>query len=157
MRETLTLRFIPRSFSRRRARGRIYPCWPCSSASSPVFDRYPSSACLYPHPPSRGYVRADTHSSLCVLSASYEPPSPSHSFASISHQQTRSQKRPPGNARTGISRHLVQPLRPLLPIPSFTPPSRDPRLPLVFPHFLIAMLGLDTFSACEAFPFSWKF
>lgn len=43
----------------------------------------------------------------------------------------------------------------LLPILSFPHPSRDPRLPRIFPHFLIVPLGLDTFGAREAFPFSW--
>ena len=58
-----------------------------------------------------------------------------------SHHQTCSQKRPPGDTRTGISRHFVQPLR-LLPILSLPLPSRDPRLPLVDSNFLITLLGL---------------
>ena len=48
----------------------------------------------------------------------------------------------------------MQPLR-LLLILSLPPPSRDPRLPLVVPYFLIAPPGLDTFTAREAFPFGW--
>ena len=51
----------------------------------------------------------------------------------------------------------MQPLRHLLPILSIPPPSRDPRLPLVVPNFLSRRRGLDTFSAREAFPFSWGF
>ena len=59
--------------------------------------------------------------------------------------------------RTSISGHLVQPLRLFLLILALPPPSWDPRLPLVIPDFLVAPLGLDTFSAREAFPFGWGF
>ena len=51
-------------------------------------------------------------------------------------QQTRSQKRPPENARTRINRHLVQPLRLIPPILALPPPSQETRLPLVVPYFL---------------------
>ena len=59
--------------------------------------------------------------------------------------------------RTGIGGHLVQPLCLFLPILALPSPSWDPRLPLVIPYFLVAPLGLDTFSAREAFPFGWGF
>ena len=97
-------------FSRRRASGRIYPCWPCSSASSLASDKYLSSARMYPHPPSRGSVCADARSSLCFLSTSHEPPSPSHSprlnYAVISRHTIS--KTPTGERTYGISRCLVR-------------------------------------------------
>ena len=58
--------------------------------------------------------------------------------------------------RTSISGHLVQPLC-LLPILALPTPSRDLRLPLVIPYFLVAPLGPDTFGVCEAFLLGWGF
>jgi hypothetical protein len=58
---------------------------------------------------------------------------------------------------TGISRHLMQPLRLLLPVFTLPPPVRYPRLLLVVPCFLITPLGVDAFSMREPFPFGGGF
>jgi hypothetical protein len=71
---------LPRAvFSRRLARGQIYPYSPCLSASSPASGQYPSSACPCPRPqPAWRSAFAGARSSLCVPSASHGPPSPNH-------------------------------------------------------------------------------
>ena len=96
----------------------------------------------------------------CVPSASLEPPSPNYSLhlKLCSHQQNALSKTSTGRTqRTGVSMGLVQPLSLFFPVLSLPPPSRNPRLLLVVPEFLVALLRLDAFSVSEAFPFGWGF
>ena len=132
----MTLRFNPRKIlSPSSTRSYLYML--------AVLITNPSYAHRSGHPhqePSRGSVRADARSSLCILSASHEPP----------HQQTRSQTPTGGIQRTGIRRHLVRHCVSPLFSPFHPYPSRDPRLPL-------ALSRLDVLSTREAFPFGWGF